>query len=247
MNIGLISDLHGNLQALRATLAWLDTHGVDLVLCAGDLVCYGAHPNEVIGELIDRSIPCVAGNYDDAAAWDKPRAARQPSSPLNEPLKLAALAWTKRRLRGVSLRFLRHLPWMLQFQPDGLRICMLHGGPQHLDEVYSPEAPEALEDLANRLPADIVVLGHTHQPFVHRSGPTLFVNPGAVGRSLDGDPRASCALFDTGTREASLHRVEYNIAAATEAIARSGMPPAIAAMVRQGARRLEDVHDAISA
>lgn len=250
MIIGLIADIHGNHQALTTVLRHLYRERVDLVLCAGDLVCYGAHPNHVITMLRQCAIPCVAGNYDAAVAWDLPTAARKPSSPQTEPLKQAALDWTKREIHSKHRDYLRGLPWSMNFNVDNRRIHLLHAGPNYLDEWLTPEQPRELADLGASLDAEIVVLGHTHQAYIHTvvnssSGrKTLFINPGSVGRSLDGDTRAAYALLDTTTATAQLFRIEYDLDMAVQAIFRSGMPPGIALLVRQGARRLEQLSPA---
>jgi len=261
MKIGMISDIHGNIQALIQVLEALDRQGADMILCAGDLVCYGANPNEVLQLLRQRNIPSVIGNYGAAVVWDLPSASSIPSSPQTEPLKQAALAWTKRNTSYKSIAYLRRLPWRLDYQIDGLRISVLHAGPDRLDESFSPDSPDRLEDLALRLQADVVVLGHTHQAYIHVCetnpvalgffipksdecnwrGQTVFVNPGAVGRSLDGDTRASYAILDTATRAAHIYRTTYAVEAAVQAIAKSGMPAQIAALVRHGARRIEEI------
>ena len=79
MKIGLISDIHGNQQALTKVLGQLYNEHVDLVLCAGDLVCYGAHANQVLDLMRSCAIACVAGNYDAAVAWNWPSASSKPS------------------------------------------------------------------------------------------------------------------------------------------------------------------------
>lgn len=241
MNIGLISDIHGNLHALQTVLEYLEAHDVEMILCAGDIVCYGAHPNEVIDILRERGIPCVTGNYDDAVGWDRPRAARQLSTPRNEPLKQAALDWTKTRTTPKNRRYLKSLPWTLEFCLDGLRIRVIHAGPEHLDEWHTPDQPEGFPALADRLKADVIVLGHSHRSFTYHDKHVLFINPGAVGRALDGDLRAAYAIFDTQTRQVELRRVDYNVEAAVRAIAQSGMPSEIATLMRHGAQRIEEV------
>ncbi len=241
MNLGLISDIHGNLHALQTVLEVLEARDVDIILCAGDIVCYGAYPNEVINLLREQGIPCVIGNYDDAVAWDRPRAARQPSTPRNEPLKQAALDWTKDHITDQNRRYLKGLPWTLGFCLDGLQISMVHAGLDYLDEWHTPDQPEGFPALADYFKADVVVLGHSHQAFTHRDNLTLFINPGALGRSLDGDLRAAYAIFDTRTQQTELGKLDYDIEAAANAIAWSGMPAEIATLVRQGARRIEEV------
>lgn len=246
MKIGLVADIHGNYHALAAVLAALARQQVDIVLCAGDLVCYGAQPVEVIDTLRGAMIPAVAGNYDEAAGWNLPTAARKPSSPANEVLKQAALEWTRDQLDATARAYLRSLPRSAYFVLDTVRVALVHGGLDYTDEWITPDEPHALSRLAARLDADVVVLGHTHQAFVvetqSRDGaPVLAVNPGAVGRALDGDPRAAYALLDSSTRRVDLHRLEYDLAGAVEAIARSTMPRGIADLVRHGLRRIEQL------
>jgi putative phosphoesterase len=246
MIIGLIADIHGNLQALSTVLRELYAQQVDLILCAGDLVCYGAHPNHVIAMLRQCAIPCVTGNYDAAVAWDLPTAARKASSPQTEPLKQAALEWTKRDIHSKHRDYLRSLPWSMTFVLGGQRIHLLHAGPHFLDEWVTPDEPEVLGQLAATVEADVVVLGHTHHAFVHRSRTvqgeeTLFVNPGAVGRALDGDTRAAYALFDTVTGRAQLCRIPYDLEIAVQAVFRSGMPTGVALLMQHGARRIEQL------
>lgn len=241
MRLGLIADIHANLDALTAVLAEMERAQVDLIVCAGDLVCYGAFPNECLDLLRARGIPSVAGNYDDAVAWGRASASRARSSPATEPLKLAALRWAQDELSAYHRPFLRGLPWSIEYHIAGLHVHVLHAGQQYLDEWLSPEQPEQLAALAGSVHADLIVLGHTHQQFAWRSGATMLVNPGAVGRSLDGDPRAACAVWDTQTREATLLRVEYDVDAAASAIEHSGMPAEIGMLVRLGARRIEEL------
>lgn len=244
MKIGLISDIHGNQQALIKVLNQLYLERVDLVLCAGDLVCYGAHCNQVLELIRSCAIPCVIGNYDAAVGWNWPTASSKPSSPTTEPLKQAALDWTKRNLHSKHRDYLRGLPWMLSYRFDRLRLAVLHAGLQQLDEWYTPEDPAHLCALAAELRVDIIVLGHTHQPFVYeveyaQGHKTLFINPGAVGRALDGDTRAAYAILQTATRTVQLHQIDYDLKMTVQAIMQSGMPPEIGLLLQHGARRVE--------
>lgn len=241
MKVGLIADIHGNLQALQRVLAFLDEAAADVILCAGDLVCYGAQHNEVLTLLRKRAIPSVMGNYDDAVAWNRPKASRKPSSERNEPLKQAALDWTKNNLHDQHLPFLRGLPLTSLHVVDGTRIRLLHAGVDFYDEWVTPDQPDKLLVIAQRLPADVIVLGHTHQSFSTNVDGTLFINPGAVGRSLDGDPRASFALFDTTSQQTTFFRQPYALNNALLAIRQSDMPDEIETLVRHAARRIEQL------
>lgn len=240
MRLGLIADIHANLHALEAVLEELARLEADLVLCAGDLVAYGAFPNQVIALLRQRSIQCVLGNYDQAAAWNLETASSRPSSPRTEPLKRAALAWTQAHLSSESRQHLRGLPWSMQFVLDEQTLHLFHAGPDSLCDWYTPQDMDSLRRLSLRQGAGLVVLGHTHQPFVQQVGNTLFINPGAVGRSLDGDARASFAILNTQTLQTELFRVGYDLEAAVQAVLETGMPPEIATLLRYGLRRIED-------
>ncbi len=241
MKIGFISDIHGNIQALDAVMGALEAERVEHILCAGDLVCYGANPNEVVRAVQCKNISCVTGNYDAAVGWDLPKASREPSSPRNEPFKQAALDWTKTIIEKDCQHFLSQLPWTSVFDIAGTRIQTVHAGFDYLDDWLSPSAPESLYEASKKVSANIVVLGHTHQIFTYTCNDVLFINPGPVGRSLDQDPRASFAMFDTDTLETSFHRIDYEIEEAMDAIIESGMPNEIAELIRHGARRIEEV------
>jgi putative phosphoesterase len=241
MQIGIISDVHSNLHALTAVLHELDAHQVDLILCAGDILCYGADPNGVIALLRQRGIPVVTGNYDDAVAWGRLAAARKPSSSGTEHLKRAALSWTQAQVSPQHRHYLRGLPWSLNYRFDGVRVMMMHAGIDYLDAWIHPDDPENMALLASQVQADVLILGHTHYAYTYSCEGLLFINPGAVGRALDGDTRASFATLDTANQQVEFHRVTYDIDAAVRDIETSGIPLEIAALVRHGARRLEEI------
>lgn len=243
MRIGLISDIHGNLHALEAVLKVLEEESVDLTLCAGDLVVYGAYPAEVIKLLRERGIPSVAGNYDHAVAFGLQCASTKPSSLLNEPIKQAALRWTQTTLTKPCKRYLAGLPWRMDYRLEGRRIAVIHAGLEALDEFLTPQDASALHALVGRMEADVVVLGHTHLPFTFLAGEVLVINPGAVGRSLDTDPRASFALLDSAQLSIQHFRITYDVERAARAIAASGMPREVAEMVRRGLRRVEQLEE----
>lgn len=241
MKLGLIADIHGNLEALDTAIEHLESKDADLIVCAGDLVAYGANPNRVIERLKEKGIASVAGNYDDAVAWNKPKASRKASSPENEPLKQAALDWTKKVIRAENLAYLKALPWSLRYQFKDRSVSIIHAGLNYLDEWLEPETSDLLEEAAKALQSDVVVLAHTHRAFIHEYCGTLFINPGAVGRSLNGDTRASCALLNLSTLKVWHYLLEYDLGASVEAIRKTTMPREIALLVSKGARRIEEV------
>jgi diadenosine tetraphosphatase ApaH/serine/threonine PP2A family protein phosphatase len=107
--------------------------------------------------------------------------------------------------------------------------------------MYTPAEPDAMHALYSRVRTDVVVMGHSHTSFTYRASAGLMVNPGSVGRSLNGDTRAAYAILDTATLEVAHRRVRYDLRGAVRAIEKSGMPLEIARLVEHGARRIEDV------
>lgn len=241
MKIGLISDVHGNLHALEAVLKALAGLQADLVVCAGDLVCYGAFPAECIRLLRERQIPSVMGNYDQAVALGLPRASRFPSTPLTEPVKQAALEWTQQALSRSCKQQLLRLPWRMDFVWDDCRIAVVHADGVSLDTYLMPGNSTELPDLVAAVASEVVVVGHTHLPFVEQVAGSLVINPGAVGRSLDGDPRASFALLDTEGLQVSHHRIDYDVERAAQAVVAAGQPELLGQLLRRGLRRVEQL------
>jgi len=225
--IGFISDVHSNVEALEKTLAELK--GCEVV-CLGDIVGYGGNPNEVIQLLKDVNAVALRGNHDEAVltgdtSWFNPMAA-------------AAARWTAGSLSKESQVYLRGLPLQVELEFDGVPTLLTHGSPDdNLHEYVEPEThsdvfPEYLE----RLGVSVMGLGHTHRPFVWKSRKGQVFNPGSVGQPRDGDPRASFALvtFENGVAEIHLRRVEYDVEAAAAKIVRAGLPEALAARLFEG-------------
>ncbi len=240
MKIGLISDVHANIHALEAVLSALEQAGVQEILCAGDLVCYGAFPSECIAVIQEHNIQSVAGNYDFAVAHSLVSASQKSSTEKNESIKRSALSWTQDILKQKEKSYLEGLPWRKDLIFDNRKICIVHASFRELDEMVLPGSSK-LDDLIDLAKADVLVLGHSHVPFVLERNNTLVVNPGAVGRSLDGDVRASFAVMDTENLKAEIFQVSYDIGSASDAIINTSMPREIAEMVRGGLRRVEQL------
>ena len=215
VTIGVISDVHGNLHALEAVLDVLDA---DLILCAGDLIGYGAFPNEVVDLVRQKGILCVRGNHDDAAlhnefGWFNPYAAE-------------AGRWCARSLDGPQRSFLEGLPVRLGYQD----VAVFHGSPARpLREYVTPGIPLAhLKEHLEASAARVLVLGHTHVPFATHVNGGLVANPGSVGQPRDGDERASYGVLDTENLSFTVHRVPYDVEAAAKAITEVGLPSILA-------------------
>jgi putative phosphoesterase len=221
MRILILSDLHGNIWALRAILEAAGR--VDAVLFAGDAVNYGPSPRGVLSWLRRAGAVAVRGNHDHAASFG----ADPKASPRKARLAQALLDWTREALREEDLAYLRSLPlYAVWAGDDGVRFALIHGSLQ--DPLYDyrldPEVgEEALLEAAETLRAEVVIFGHTHLPFVRAIGGKLFVNPGSAGQPLDGDPRASFALYEGGW--VTLHRVAYPMEELFRALEGLPLPP----------------------
>jgi putative phosphoesterase len=226
--VAFISDVHSNLEALEAVL---DEVGKLKVFCCGDLVGYGASPNEVVRILRDIKATCVLGNHDQASLVGDVGA-------FNARAAVAAV-WTSNHLSAESKEFLASLPREVSTRVAGRKLYMAHGSPD--DTMWEYVLPSTHTDLFDyylqKVGADMVALGHTHQAFEWRSdrGGLVF-NPGSVGQPRNGDIRASFAILSVEAGEAQLEvrQVEYDVERAAKKILESGLPSSLASQLLSG-------------
>ncbi|HEY3156963.1 MAG TPA: metallophosphoesterase family protein [Candidatus Eisenbacteria bacterium] len=240
MKTALLSDVHANFEALEAVLKVADERGAGRILCLGDVVGYGASPNECLELIRDRCQLVLLGNHDSAASGG-PEAARF------NPNAKAAAHWTARTLTPDNRDYLRSLPLTKKMDP-------------YLYVHASPAAPRDWEYIFDRFDAEpqfqffsepACFIGHTHQPAIFErssSGciylpPTrlLFhsthryiVNVGSVGQPRDRDPRACFVLLHEPAGEIEFVRVPYDIEAAQEKIRAARLPLVLASRLATG-------------
>lgn len=248
----ILSDIHGNLEALRAVLAHARRKRRDRVLFLGDAVGYGASPNQVVEILrsMGRSLVAVRGNHD-RAALDPERE----TVLFNQHARDAAL-WTARTLTPGNRRFLAALPAGPREVAGDVSIS--HGSPADEDEYLFSEIEAAMAFQVTESP--VVLFGHSHVPclFELSVGPEgnqvlasllrgsrvvadldrerrYLLNPGSVGQPRDRDPRASYGIFDTEARRFTLYRVPYDLEGARRRIATAGLPAVLGDRLQRGA------------
>ena len=221
LKIGIIADPHSNLAALQAVLEQMPK--VDDIICAGDLVGYGAEPNEVIDLVKKRGMRAVLGNHDygaisrDVAGFN--------------PLAAKAVLWTADNLREENAKYLRGLREELALTYGSRRIYVVHGSPRDpLFEYVFPDLPNReLLELTRKVDADVIVLGHTHVPMQRVIQGKLVLNPGGVGQPRDRDPRASYMLLTLDDEISVKHeRVEYDVEKTAKKIEAAGLPSELA-------------------
>lgn len=244
MRYFIFADVHGNIEALEAVLDLAHQEKIDHYLFLGDLVGYGASPNEVINRVADlKPLTLVRGNHDKAVAGLE-------STDMFNPVAAMAIEWTKNHLRPESKEFLTNLKKGPLKIDHFLTIC--HGAP--FDEDYyifgEFDAAEAFDYLRTA----IGFFGHTHFPVIYRlkngqlEGQLLvgnmeiylepkvryLINPGSVGQPRDRNPLASCALYDSEKRLLQIYRVKYDIASAQRKILAAKLPPSLAERLSLG-------------
>jgi putative phosphoesterase len=215
--IAVVSDVHANLDAFEAVLDQIE--GEELV-CLGDLVDYGAQPNEVVAKLMRVGAKTILGNHDSAALSGD-------TSLFNAKAAMASI-WTRSKLTEDSRRFLETLPEELRMQVEGVKLYFTHGSPDdHLWEYLDPRTDSDLfGNFLDRLKVDGIGLGHTHLPYVWKEGARVIFNPGSVGQPRDGDRRAAYAVVtvDGDSVSVELRRVQYDFEKAASKIREAGLP-----------------------
>jgi putative phosphoesterase len=247
MKVALIGDIHANLPALESVLAHIREQGIDRIWNVGDFVGYGAFPEEVVElfrtaeELQNPRGLSIIGNYDLKVLRFPER--RKKWRKKKKAGKYLAFKWAYERLSKKSRKYLRFLSKEMRLKVKGRRILLTHASPASDQEPLTMETPENhLKELARTAKADIIICGHSHQPFVREVGGVWFINPGSVGRPDDGDPRACYAVLEITSDSVDVqhYRVEYDTERAANAIREQELPEAFAEMVLQG-RSLDDV------
>lgn len=240
MSIALISDIHGNLEALDAVFAEIDKRRPQRVICLGDVVGYGASPNECLDRVKERCDLVLLGNHD-AAASGGPEAAR-----FNIYARVAA-EWTAKTLTRENREYLQRLPLT---SAEGA-FYVVHA---------SPACPRDWEYLLDRFDAEpqfhyfeegICFIGHTHQPAVFMADPAgckslplsnvvlepgrrYIANVGSVGQPRDHDPRACFVMFHEAAGWIEYARVPYDVEAAQAKIRAAQLPEVLAARLATG-------------
>jgi putative phosphoesterase len=236
MRIGIIGDVHGNLAALRSVLDALNGCGISAILNTGDTVGYSAFPDECVELIAKARAVEVQGNYDEAVALGLADCGCGPASESLARLREASLRWTQRRINEQTRDHLRHLAVIRWLVLEGRNLLLAHGQVGGHGGATLEREQSAWAQRAGETGADIVVLGHSHQPKVERIGRTILVNPGSVGKPADGDPRAACAIVEitpTGV-QGRIVRVPYDVEENARALIAAGLPEQIADHLRRG-------------
>jgi diadenosine tetraphosphatase ApaH/serine/threonine PP2A family protein phosphatase len=243
--IALLSDVHSNIEALNACLKHAAENGAERYAFLGDLVGYGANPEEVVAAVArcaDQGAIAVKGNHDDAI--------EKRASYMNDATK-DSIEWTRSTLSGGARAFLSGLPMLVR---EGT-ICFVHASaasPARWDYVDTPAAARRSVEAAQ---TTYTFSGHVHDQVLYFEGtqgkwsafkPTpgspvpirahrrWLALVGSVGQPRDGKPAAAYTLFDPAHEQITFHRLAYDHVAAAQKIRRAGLPEAHAFRVEKG-------------
>jgi predicted phosphodiesterase len=228
MRIGIFSDVHANIEALSAVMESYESESIDQFYCIGDVVGYGASPNECCDIIRNKTTATILGNHDAAVAG------RMDYSYYYEAAR-QALDRHASLISDESMQWLKQLPYKHEIAGTGVHLC--HGSPVRLEEfdyIFAPEQARECLSIWDQL-GDITLIGHSHlckvfalrpgeveelpaKDFTLRKGYKYIVSVGSVGQPRDYDNRASYTVFDADTREFQFKRVEYDIESAATKI-----------------------------
>ncbi len=241
MRVAVVSDIHSNLHALEAVLTAIDAEAPDELWCLGDIVGYGARPNECCAAIAERADVCLAGNHDLAVRGTIDLAEFGGEAGV-------AARWTRDVLEPGAQELLDRL------EPQGAAhgVALYHGSARDpiWEYVLSDEAAFVTIALAD---APLVLVGHSHVALqialsgeeinggaapdgteLELDGAQALLNPGSVGQPRDNDPRAAYLLLDLDAQRASFRRVEYDVARTQQEMREAGLPELLAARLELG-------------
>ena len=242
MIVAILSDIHGNRHAFEAVLADVETTGAQEIWCLGDLVGYGADPNDCVKLARERTAICLAGNHDLAVTGELS---------IDEFSRGAAIAarWTQEVIAA------EHVDYLSSLRPSGSasNVGLYHASPR--DPVWEYVLSALLAELClDAQQHRICLVGHSHVALAFwrpegepatgeprhggdehdlASGEWI-LNPGSVGQPRDGDPRAAWLLLDTEAWRATWRRTDYDIAGAAAAIRAARLPDSLAERLEYG-------------
>ena len=243
MRYAFISDIHANLEALDAVLDDIEEQQIDEVICLGDIVGYGANPNECV-DVVTKKCPVVLLGNHDAAAVEM-----LSTQHFNIHAKIA-IEWTTQTLRKDIRDQLSELP--LKAALD--QMTLVHATPYEPNMWYYITSLEEAAFNFQFFDTQVCLVGHTHIPiiivldnqkelYVHQDtgirlsdveGSRLLINVGSVGQPRDRNPKSCYGIFDTGSGEFSYRRVAYNIDKTQQKMKKIKMPEFLISRLEDG-------------
>ncbi len=240
----IISDVHGNLEALKTVLSDIRKRHIEDIIFLGDAIGYGPDPLSTLRLLRDNSSLMIRGNHDQAILTPGLL------DSFNEYAR-KALQWTASNLDEGSLEIIKGMPLTAEKNLYGIDIFFVHGSPREPERWHYILTLSDVEINLHYFDGDICFVGHTHQPFivekkktgeiiVHRKGEMVIdaqsryiINAGSVGQPRDMDPRACYVILDN--ERISFVRVSYDIKKTQKKMKEAGLPLYLIDRLERGA------------
>ncbi|HNT33382.1 MAG TPA: metallophosphoesterase family protein [bacterium] len=243
MRYAVISDIHANLEALSVVLEDIRSQNCDATLCLGDVVGYGANPNECVQivfeqcrPILEVGLPIVKGNHDEAVTSGNARDFNDAAA--------AAARWTRETLECENAKRIADLPMTVMLDD----VFLVHASPFEPERWHYVLSVVSAFEAIDHFPEStrVCFIGHSHCPSVmcqNERGDVLrvsgslvsledqkryLINVGSVGQPRDSDPRASYAVYDTESKTVEIRRLQYDIPTAQRKIEDAGLPGSLA-------------------
>ncbi len=238
MRTAILSDIHGNLEALEAVLAECRAVDIDDFICLGDVVGYGANPNKCVERVQGLTDCVICGNHDHAAVG------LADLDFFNSYARDAAL-WTAKQLSKENADYLRNLPLSIESE-EAIFVHSTPHQPEAWEYVFNSEDAEDCLAQTDRM---LCFVGHSHVAFIWKAtgnsgemvrsafiaeASRFVINVGSVGQPRDHDPRAAFSVWDRSAKKIQINRTEYDISSAQSGILAAGLPSFLAERLALG-------------
>ena len=222
MKIALISDIHSNIEALKSVLEDIEKKGIKKIYCLGDMLGYLNKPNEVVDLVRERGIESILGNNDEDIAFENFK---------DDGTK----KWTYKTLTPENIRFIKNLKKDITISVEGNKIKMVHGSPSSSRE-YLREGEENTQKVLLSLGEDILVVAHTHLPYIDFYNNKMIINCGSVGKPKFCSPNASYAILSAENEEviAEIVEVEYDVESTIASLREDGFSEELIEEIKTG-------------
>ncbi|MBQ6516789.1 metallophosphoesterase family protein [bacterium] len=220
----VISDIHGNMQALNTVLNDIKVQKADEVLCLGDYAMAGPEPDISVNFFMKKAneFKMIQGNTDEYIANFSDTVYENIKK--NAPIMANALKCDVNLLTSEQKEFLKNLPKQLEINDEGVKILLVHGSPRSISENIFPDMQiEEVEKMIESTDADIILCGHTHIPCGYQTNTKqTVINTGSVGRPFTDDPKACYLLITVNNGEftAEHRQLDYDKKSASEILAK---------------------------
>lgn len=228
MKIAVISDIHGNIQALDAVVADIKKENCEKIFCLGDLAMAGPQPSETIEKIqklaneFDMTI--IQGNTDEMIVKCDNQMLHLLEQ--NVPVMARALENDIVVINDEQKRFLSELPTQKDIEIDGVKILLVHGSPRKNNEnIFNNLKIEEVEEMIAGTTADVIFCGHTHVPCGYQTNTKqTVVNVGSVGRPFSEEPKSCYAILEIkdGGFSVKHNLVSYDVKTASEILEQRG-------------------------